>query len=68
MKASIKFEGVSWNTEWIRKFPKVDDFVKHPSNAGKFKDNADAKLKELHALVHGKPKKEEKDPIPAPEK
>jgi len=58
MENNIRYEGISWNAKWIQGIKKAEDFVKHPANAGKFKENAAAKLKELHALVHGKPKKE----------
>lgn len=57
MAKSTKFEGYSWNTDWILGFKSVDDFLKHPNNQARWKENNEAKLKELYQLVHGKPPK-----------
>lgn len=48
--SKLKYEGTTFNQEWIKGFKKQDEFLKHPSNS---RFTAE-KPKELWVLVHGK--------------
>ncbi len=66
---SVKFEGFSFNTEWVLKFKTEADFLAHPKNINRWKDNNEKKLKELYSIVVGekptskKQAKEDKPPV-----
>jgi hypothetical protein len=57
MEKSIKYEGFSFNTEWISGFKTEAEFIANPKNKSRWKQNNEAKLKELYAMVNGKPEK-----------
>ena len=54
--ADVKFDGASFNTQWISSFSSVSDFISTCPKGIFAGENREAKLTELYTIVNGKPK------------